>query len=95
MIKVVAKHFVKENKIDEILKLYKILVEKSRNDEGCISYELFQDVNDQSILTIIEQWENRKALDNHLSDSDFKLLILKTSDMLEKETEINLYKQII
>lgn len=95
MIRVVAKHFIKKNKIDEILKIYKALVDKSRNDEGCISYELFQDVNDESILTIIEQWENKKALDNHLSDSDFKVLISKTSDLLEKETEINIYKQII
>lgn len=95
MIRVVAKHFIKKNKADEILKIYKVLVDKSRNDEGCISYELFQDVNDESILTIIEQWENKKALDNHLSDRDFKILISKTSDLLEKETEINVYKQII
>lgn len=95
MIRVVAKHFIKKNKVDEILKIYKILVDKSRNDEGCISYQLFQDVSDESILTIIEQWENREALDNHLSDCDFKVLISSTSDLLEKETEINIYKQII
>jgi quinol monooxygenase YgiN len=95
MIRVVAKHFIKKNKVDEILKIYKILVDKSRNDEGCISYELFQDIKDECILTIIEQWENKKALDNHLSDCDFKVLISKTSDLLEKKTEINIYKQII
>lgn len=95
MIRVVAKHFAKEDKLNEILELYKELVQKSRNDEGCISYELLQDLSNAKILTIVEQWETKEALDKHMNESHFKILVPKISEMLESGTEINIYKQLL
>lgn len=65
MIKIVAKNFVKKENIDEVIKLSKELVDETIKEEGCISYEMYQDVNDNSILTMIETWENRDVLAKH------------------------------
>ena len=43
VIKVVAKNFIKLDKKNEVLEIIKELVEKTREEKGCIKYELFQD----------------------------------------------------
>ena len=50
MIKITAKHTVKENCIDELIIVLKELVEKSRLEEGCISYSLYKDIDNDNIL---------------------------------------------
>ena len=71
MIKVVAKGYFLEGKAEEAIKLYEELVEKTRKEEGCISYSLFRDIEDDSILTMIEEWESKDALDKHFKTEHF------------------------
>lgn len=94
MIKVVAKAFYYEEKVDEAIRLYDELVEKSRKEVGCISYNLFKDVNDPSVLTMIEEWESIAALDAHKKTEHFTRLIPIIS-ALRKSSETNIYKQIL
>lgn len=63
MIKITAKHTVKENCIDELTAVLKELVEKSRLEEGCIN--LYKDIDNENIYTIIEEWQNIESLHNH------------------------------
>lgn len=65
MIKITAKHTVKENCIDKLIIVLKELVEKSRFEEGCISYSLYKDIDNDNIYTIIEEWQNIESLHNH------------------------------
>ena len=43
MIKVVAKHYVTEDKVNVFLEHAKPLVEETLKEDGCIEYGLFQD----------------------------------------------------
>ncbi|HPW41662.1 MAG TPA: putative quinol monooxygenase, partial [Bacillota bacterium] len=67
MIKVVAKSFAKPDKLDKILKLSAEMVEKTVKEEGCIKYELFQDIKAPEVLVIIEEWESEEALSRHMA----------------------------
>jgi len=72
MIKVVAKHFVKPEKLDEFIALSKQLVEDTNEkDRGCISYALHQSMADPLVVAMIEEWENREAADEHLKAKHF------------------------
>ena len=95
MIKVVAKHFVKEDKVDEFLELGKKLVEATVKEQGCIKYELFQDVKDPKILTMIEEWENNDVLSKHMNSEHFTEIVPILSSFMEKPAEMNLYKKLI
>ncbi|EYE89616.1 antibiotic biosynthesis monooxygenase [Fervidicella metallireducens AeB] len=95
MLKVVAKNFADKSKIEEILKLYKELVELTRKEEGCIKYELFQDEKDSSILCMIEEWESRDALDKHLKSEHFSRIVPKIKKFMIKETELNVYNKLM
>ena len=58
MIKVVAKFFPKEKKIDRVIELARELVEKTVLEEGCIKYEMYQDKKDPKVLLMLEEWES-------------------------------------
>ncbi|HOA20312.1 MAG TPA: putative quinol monooxygenase [Sedimentibacter sp.] len=94
MIKVVAKGYFLEGKAEEAIKLYEELVEKTRKEEGCISYSLFRDIEDDSILTMIEEWESKDALDKHFKTEHFTKLVPMIGK-LRKSSEVNIYKLVI
>jgi len=94
MIKIVAKGFFHEGKTDEAIKLYEELVEKSRNEEGCISYYLFQDKKVETILTIIEEWESEEALQVHQNTEHFKRIVPLLGN-LRTNSDLNIYRLIL
>ncbi|WP_032122461.1 putative quinol monooxygenase [Clostridium amazonitimonense] len=95
MIKVVAKNFAKEDEIDEIIELSKELVEITRKEKGCIKYEMYQDEQDATILTMIEEWENREALDHHLKSEHFNRIVPRMGKLMLKEADMNIYNKLI
>ena len=92
-IRVVAKNYVKPEKVQEFMGLCKNLVEESLKEEGCIEYGLYQDLENSGILTILEEWKDKSSLDEHLNSNHFKEIFPLMSECLEKETEINVYKK--
>lgn len=94
-IRVVAKNYVKPEKVQEFLGLCKNLVELSLKDEGCIDYGLYQELENSETLTFLEEWKDEKSLDQHLNSNHFKEIFPLLSEYLEKETEINVYRKTL
>lgn len=74
MINVIASVRVKPGKIADFLGIFKSVMHEVRKEKGCIEYFPALDVDaklppqvlDEYIVTIIEKWENLKALRDHL-----------------------------
>lgn len=47
------------------------LVEKSRLDEGCKGYDLFQSTTNPQVFMFCESWENDECLDRHSNAPHF------------------------
>ncbi|MNK55179.1 putative monooxygenase [compost metagenome] len=75
MLKVIAQDFIKVEHLDKVRPLYKELVEKTKQEKDCISYDLFEDQNDPGHFIFIETWPNRKALDAHCASEHFQRLV--------------------
>jgi len=88
MIKLVVKKKIKDGSIDEAIKLYEELVSASQKEQGCIQYNLYQDINDRSILFVIEEWENEEALERHNASEHFTRLVPKIAELVV-ESHIN------
>lgn len=96
MLKVVAKHNVKTDKLEEFVLLAKKLVQETNlNDGGCIRYELFQDIKTPQILTIIEEWDSQEALNRHMEAKHFKEIFPLLQDLLTIPGEVNLYQKLL
>ena len=66
-----AQVFIKPEKVDAFLAATKDLIEKSRAEEGCISYSLYQDPHDKTKFLFFEEWKNQAAVDFHFSTDHF------------------------
>jgi len=74
MISVIASVRVKPGRIADFLDIFKAVMPEVRKERGCIEYFPAVDVDaklppqviDEYVVTIIEKWENLKALRDHL-----------------------------
>lgn len=65
MLYVIATFTVKDGSADTIIEKSKAVIEATRREEGCISYELNHAVEDANTFTFVERWESRAHLDAH------------------------------
>lgn len=97
MIKVVAKSIVRQDKIDEFKKVVDELIEGTRQEDGVIFYELYQDLENPQVLTFIEEWESKEALEAHMQTDHFQKIVPQLNSLLIEgmdESEVNIYKQV-
>jgi quinol monooxygenase YgiN len=70
-LKYIMKPGTKEKFIEEIYSLE--IPQKTRKENGCISYEFYTSCDKDEIL-LIEKWENKEALSNHIETPHLKKL---------------------
>jgi quinol monooxygenase YgiN len=95
MLKVVAKNYADPKHLDEILKLSRELVELTRGEPGCVSYGVYQDTEHPELLTMIEEWESREALETHLNSVHFTRIVPQMGKLMTRDADMNVYQQII
>ncbi|MFL6558148.1 MAG: putative quinol monooxygenase [Bacillus sp. (in: firmicutes)] len=94
MIKVVCKAVLKPDvKIEEYLIIAREVISETRKEKGCISYTLHEDINEPTILTMIEEWVDEEAINQH-NKSEHVLRIVPELRKLRESTEINIYKEV-
>lgn len=91
MLKVVAKGYIKSGKTEKFKKIASELVDKSRKEEENISYGLYQDTDNNQILTFIEEWKDKAALNKHMKTEHFVRIMAELAKFQEKDMEINIY----
>jgi quinol monooxygenase YgiN len=94
MIKVIAKSFTKENQIEKVLELAKELVEATVQEQGCISYEMYQDEKDPKILIMVEEWETIEALNKHMASEHFIKIVPQMNEYRDQKSELNICKRV-
>ncbi len=75
MLKVIAQDFIKPEALEIVMRLYRELVEKTREEGLCIAYDLFIDQKDPGHFIFIEEWPDRAALDAHCRTEHFTRLV--------------------
>ncbi|GHH99190.1 putative quinol monooxygenase [Neobacillus kokaensis] len=94
MIKVVAKAKLKSDvNPEDYIMLAKELVAETRKENGCLYYALHQDIKDPAIFTMLEEWEDEKALEQH-NQSAHMVRILPELKKLRESGELNIYREI-
>jgi len=70
------------------------LVAPTTKESGCISYDLHQAADDQSLFMFYENWCSREDLDEHLNKPHFLAFRDKTAGLLAEPVEISLWELI-
>ena len=93
MIKVIARSVSKEDELEKVLELGKELVAATVKEDGCIKYEIFQDVENPRALIVVEEWESMEALNNHMASDHFKRILPEMNKSMSQEFELNICKK--
>ena len=68
-----AKAFPEKRK--ELLQTIQAISNLTREEKGCVSHRLFQEVENRNSFSLIEEWETRKDLENRLKSDAFSVLL--------------------
>lgn len=60
-----ASFFIKEDKREEFLAVVNPLIEATREEEGCVQYNLYESIEEANAFIMVEIWEDQKAIDGH------------------------------
>ncbi len=95
MIKIVAKNYVKKDRVNDYIALAGKLVKvTNERDAGCLHYQLYQDTVDPQILTFLEEWESDEHLKLHMEAKHFKEMVPALGEFQEKPGELNVYRPV-
>ncbi|MBC8530500.1 putative quinol monooxygenase [Gehongia tenuis] len=93
MIIIVAKSVVKPGCKAAYIAAARELIEKSQAEPGCLTYDLYEDLNDPSTLTMIEFWKDQAAIDAHNASPHFTTIVPKLAEFREGPGEVHFYQK--
>ena len=75
--------------LKEFLQTLHSLIGRIRHERGCVSYNLYQDVESEEAFILNGEWETKADLDNHLRSDRFGVL-MGALNLLSDTPEISL-----
>jgi quinol monooxygenase YgiN len=91
---VLARVHAREDAVERVKRECLALVAPSRAEEGCISYDLHQSLDDATLFVFYENWTSREALDRHLEMLHSLAFDERTEGLLAAEEEITFWEMI-
>jgi quinol monooxygenase YgiN len=88
---VVARVKAKPDKIEEVKSVLLDLIEPTRKETGCITYELLQNRQDPTEFTFVEEWTSDGALEEHFLTGHFQNAGSKLADFVAEPPDIRTY----
>ena len=71
----------------DLLETMRGTLEPARVERGCLSYRLYEDVEDRNAFVLLEEWATQEDLERHIrTDSQRRLLALM--DLLSEQPEL-------
>ncbi|PMB08191.1 antibiotic biosynthesis monooxygenase [Fischerella thermalis CCMEE 5282] len=90
-IRVIARITAQPEKVEDIKAVLLEIIEPTRQENGCIKYELLQNQSDPTEFTFVEEWTSNDALDAHLASAHIQTAAAKLQDLVADEIDIRRY----
>jgi len=74
----------------EMMQTLLSMIEPTGKEKGCLSYDVFCDIEGKTVFSLIEEWETREDLDHHIRSERFGVL-LGTKSLLAKPLEMKIH----
>jgi quinol monooxygenase YgiN len=90
-LRVVAHILARTDTITTIKALLESLVVPTRQEEGCIRYELLQNTADPADFTFDEEWTSDAALEQHLASPHLQAALPTLNELVAAPVDIRRY----
>jgi quinol monooxygenase YgiN len=74
----------------EVMQTLLSMIEPTENERGCLSCHVFRDIEDENVFSLIEEWQTRQDLDDHIRSDRFSVL-LGTKSLLCEPQQIEIH----
>jgi quinol monooxygenase YgiN len=74
----------------EVMQTLLSMIEPDGKEKGCLSHDLFCDIQDNQVFSLIEEWATREDMEKHMQSDRFSAL-LGTKSLLVKPSEIRIH----
>ncbi|MGE4548070.1 MAG: putative quinol monooxygenase [Intestinibacillus sp.] len=95
MIKIVAKAKVKPENKAKFIELAKPLVAASQAEEGNVSYNLHESLEDPNVMAFIEVWKDQAAIDFHNATAHFTTICPQFADLFDGPMEVAHFVEVV
>jgi len=85
----IAMHALPE-KQKEVMQTLLSMIESTGKERGCLSHHVFRDIEDENVFSLIDEWETREDLDQHIRSAKFGVL-LGTKSLLCEPLKIQIF----
>ena len=87
MILVTLRMIVRSERRSDLLETMRGMLEPARVERGCLSYRLYEDVEDGNTFILVEEWETQHDLESHIRTKNQRRL-LTLMDLLSEQPEL-------
>ena len=61
----IARFTVKRGKHRQLIAALRKLIRPTRQEKGCIRYEVNQQIDNERVITLVEKWSSKQTFDQH------------------------------
>lgn len=91
---IVARFKVKKDKLSEMREAIQKSVPPTQKEPGCLYYEYSQDIDDETVFVLVEQWHDLQKLEMHFKTSHFQEVAQMLDAILADEPLITLTRPV-
>lgn len=85
---------VKKDAVEAAKQAALAIVEDSRRENGCLNYDVHQQIDDETVFVWHETWANKAALDAHFAMPYFAELGEKLKDLANEPLQLTLTEMV-
>jgi quinol monooxygenase YgiN len=74
----------------EVMQTLLSMIESTGKERGCLSHHVLRDIEDENVFCLIDEWETREDLDQHIRSAKFGVL-LGTKSLLFEPPNIQIH----
>lgn len=94
-VRVIAHFAVKAEHVDEFRRrALRDLVAPTRDEAGCISYELWQHTDEPTRFAMVESWRSREDLDRHLAQPSLREALTGLLPLGDGQVTTGFYRRV-
>ena len=93
-LQVIARVIARPDTVDAVKRILVGMLEPSRNEEGCLIYELMQCQDDPTDFTFVEEWTDAAALERHAASPHIAGVQAELRALVAVPTQVRKYTLI-
>jgi len=93
-ISVIVEENIKEGQKDAFVEHMRELLRLTKEEDGCIAYDLYEQIEGNGEIVMVELWESMDALNAHMQTDHFKELVPASEVFKEGPPKVRLFSML-